>query len=299
MEQYATNPSLTASVVQTALEREDIGPGRTVLDLGCGTGQLTLGWYVRFFFYFKKNLLILQDSFLSYPFGSVFFLPLASMVLFSALVDSDFVWGIDYDPTAMQVATENIRALEMEDRVSVVLAHVGPPPTTSAVTPLLRRKNEKQKGKNINNYNRNHGKSGRPPPPPSPTANLVAENSDQNDCNDGNNIFPFVDQCVDTVMTNPPFGTKPDKAGMDAEFLKLACRLATRAVYSFHKTSTRSYIVSLAKSLPKVENVTVVAEMKFDIPQTYKFHKKASVDVLVDLIRVQLKNESSHLKSDH
>jgi putative methylase len=100
-------------------------------------------------------------------------------------------------------------------------------------------------------------------------------------------------------MTNPPFGTKPDKAGMDAEFLKLACRLATRAVYSFHKTSTRSYIVSLAKSLPKVENVTVVAEMKFDIPQTYKFHKKASVDVLVDLIRVQLKNESSHLKSDH
>ena len=30
----------------------------------------------------------------------------------------------------------------------------------------------------------------------------------------------------------------------------------------------------------------MIAEMKFDIPQMHKFHKKKSVDVEVDLIRL-------------
>ena len=34
--------------------------------------------------------------------------------------------------------------------------------------------------------------------------------------------------------------------------------------------------------------VQVVAEMKFDIPQTYKFHSQKNVNVEVDLIRVGL-----------
>ena len=33
-------------------------------------------------------------------------------------------------------------------------------------------------------------------------------------------------------------------------------------------------------------NAEVVAEMKFDIPKMYKFHKQKCVDVEVDLIRV-------------
>jgi hypothetical protein len=34
--------------------------------------------------------------------------------------------------------------------------------------------------------------------------------------------------------------------------------------------------------------VQVVAEMKFDLPNVYKFHTKKSVDIEVDLIRVRL-----------
>lgn len=60
-----------------------------------------------------------------------------------------------------------------------------------------------------------------------------------------NLIFPglnFVsfrfDKYFDTVIMNPPFGTK-NNAGIDMEFLEVAVRLAKTAVYSLHKTSTR------------------------------------------------------------
>ena len=50
LEQYPTSPQLTAAVVWTALERDDVGPGRSVLDLGCGTAMLSLGWYVMYMY---------------------------------------------------------------------------------------------------------------------------------------------------------------------------------------------------------------------------------------------------------
>ncbi|XP_017872909.1 PREDICTED: methyltransferase-like protein 5 [Drosophila arizonae] len=46
------------------------------------------------------------------------------------------------------------------------------------------------------------------------------------------------DKAFDTVVMNPPFGTKHN-AGMDMRFLDVGTRLATGAVYSLHKTSTR------------------------------------------------------------
>jgi predicted RNA methylase len=44
----------------------------------------------------------------------------------------------------------------------------------------------------------------------------------------------------DTVVTNPPFGTR--SKGADMLFLKAAIDHATTAVYSLHKTSTRQVI---------------------------------------------------------
>jgi predicted RNA methylase len=46
LEQYPTSPHLTAAVILAALERDDVGPGRTVVDLGCGTGMLSIAWCV-------------------------------------------------------------------------------------------------------------------------------------------------------------------------------------------------------------------------------------------------------------
>lgn len=101
--------------------------------------------------------------------------------------------------------------------------------------------------------------------------------------------FPLHDNCVDTVMTNPPFGTKGDNAGIDIEFVLLACQLARRAVYSFHKTTTRDYVLrTIQTNVTNIQSVKVIAEMKFNISNTYQFHQQKSVDIAVDLIRVEL-----------
>jgi len=43
LEQYPTSAHLSASIILTALDRGDAGPGTSVLDLGTGTGMLGLG----------------------------------------------------------------------------------------------------------------------------------------------------------------------------------------------------------------------------------------------------------------
>jgi len=95
----------------------------------------------------------------------------------------------------------------------------------------------------------------------------------------------------DTVIMNPPFGTR--EKGADLDFLKMALRLATTAVYSLHKTSTRKRVISMAKK--SGVNCKVIAELRFDLPASYKFHKKDSVDVEVDLIRFVLPNQDINL----
>ncbi|KAF3643824.1 Methyltransferase-like protein 5 [Capsicum annuum] len=44
-------------------------------------------------------------------------------------------------------------------------------------------------------------------------------------------------QIVETVVMNPPFGTR--RKGADMNFLSLAMKVASQAVYSLHKTTTR------------------------------------------------------------
>lgn len=56
------------------------------------------------------------------------------------------------------------------------------------------------------------------------------------------NIFFRFGQKFDTVLMNPPFGTKHN-AGTDMKFLDTAFKISNKAVYSLHKTSTR--LVSL------------------------------------------------------
>ncbi|XP_060814762.1 rRNA N6-adenosine-methyltransferase Mettl5 [Bombus pascuorum] len=89
----------------------------------------------------------------------------------------------------------------------------------------------------------------------------------------------------DTVIMNPPFGTKHN-TGIDMKFLEIATKLASNSVYSLHKTSTRNYV--LRKAAQYGAKGKVVAEVKFDIPRSYKFHKQCSVDIETDLIRFEL-----------
>lgn len=88
-------------------------------------------------------------------------------------------------------------------------------------------------------------------------------------------------QLFDTVLMNPPFGTRTK--GIDVVFLERAIALCTGAVYSLHKSSTRDFL--LKKASQWGVEAQVVATMRFDIPQMYKFHSKKTKDVQVDMLR--------------
>eukprot|EP00062_Callorhinchus_milii_P005788 gi/632945631/ref/XP_007888161.1/ PREDICTED: methyltransferase-like protein 5 [Callorhinchus milii] len=75
--------------------------------------------------------------------------------------------------------------------------------------------------------------------------------------------------------------------GMDMIFLKTALDMATTAVYSLHKTTTREHIQKKANEF-KVK-MEVIAELRYDLPASYKFHKRESVDIKVDFIRFSFK----------
>lgn len=85
----------------------------------------------------------------------------------------------------------------------------------------------------------------------------------------------------DTIVMNPPFGTK--NTGIDTCFVIKAME-CSNVVYSLHKTSTRSHFVKLAAE--NSWDFQVAAEMKFNIPKTFKFHKEKSKDIMVDLYRL-------------
>jgi len=89
----------------------------------------------------------------------------------------------------------------------------------------------------------------------------------------------------DTVVMNPPFGTKHNK-GLDLLFLQTGIAMARNTVYSLHKTSTREHVLKRASEWGVKPQV--LAELRYDLPATYKHHKKSSVDIHVDFIRFSI-----------
>jgi len=86
----------------------------------------------------------------------------------------------------------------------------------------------------------------------------------------------------DTVVMNPPFGTKHNQ-GIDMVFLQAGLRLSNNSVYSLHKTSTREHILKKASDWDV--DVKVIAELRYNLANTLKFHKKKTVDIEVDFYR--------------
>lgn len=89
---------------------------------------------------------------------------------------------------------------------------------------------------------------------------------------------------ADTVFTNPPFGTR--RKGADVVFLQAAFRLSRHAVYSLHKTSTRTHIGKVGKALGAT-SAEPIAVLRYDLPKSYAFHTKASKDIEVDIWRFE------------
>lgn len=181
LEQYPTRPHIAACMLHTMSSTFDDIENKTIADLGCGCGVLSIG---------------------------------------SVMLGAGFVTGFDLDPDALELFAQNIEDFEM-DNVDLINMDV-------------------------------------------------------------KNIGEGWENKFDTVIMNPPFGTKHNK-GLDMRFLQTGISLASRAVYSLHKTSTREHVLKKAKDWG-VE-AQVLAELRYDLPNTYKHHKKVSVDIQVDFIR--------------
>lgn len=111
---------------------------------------------------------------------------------------------------------------------------------------------------------------------------------------------------ADTVIMNPPFGTRPFSVavedqdefcttGIDMHFLQHARQLARHSIYSLHKTSTREHISKKAKDWNM--NMNVLAVLQFEIPKLEKkrAHRKATPaasaplkSIEVDFIRFEI-----------
>lgn len=87
---------------------------------------------------------------------------------------------------------------------------------------------------------------------------------------------------------NPPFGTKNNE-GIDLQFVQAALKVLrpNGTVYSMHKTSTRDGILRKAATWPNV-TAQVVAELRWELPKTYKHQRKQALDIAVDLVRYKL-----------
>ena len=86
---------------------------------------------------------------------------------------------------------------------------------------------------------------------------------------------------VDTVVMNPPFGTRSPHA--DIRFLQTALRIA-KVVYSIHKTSTRKHLERWFDEHNSTARVILRADM--EIPHQFSFHKKRRRYVEVDVFRI-------------
>ncbi|XP_053625179.1 rRNA N6-adenosine-methyltransferase METTL5 [Plodia interpunctella] len=114
-------------------------------------------------------------------------------------------------------------------------------------------------------------------------ADMEIANVDVLQCDFLNTGFCRLQNCYDTVLMNPPFGTK-NNAGMDMKFLRKGLDLSCDSVYSLHKSSTRSHIQKKVKEWGV--RGSVIAELRYDLPATYRFHKQQSRDIAVDLWRI-------------
>jgi putative methylase len=91
-----------------------------------------------------------------------------------------------------------------------------------------------------------------------------------------------IDETCDTVVMNPPFGVKTRSA--DRPFIRAALK-AGKVIYTMHKTTTRDFIIEYIKRCGGA--VTDIAQVKFDLPYSYSFHKKRIKRIEVDIYRIE------------
>ncbi len=94
-------------------------------------------------------------------------------------------------------------------------------------------------------------------------------------------VVEFNEKC-DTIIQNPPFGTK--RRSIDKIFLEKAL-LIGKVVYSIHKAGNRKFIEGVVKSMDK--GITHVLKGSMVIPWMFPFHRKKAYSIEVEVYRVE------------
>lgn len=87
---------------------------------------------------------------------------------------------------------------------------------------------------------------------------------------------------VDTVLMNPPFGTRQPHA--DVKFLQIALELG-KTIYTIHKASTRRFLQRWLRE-HGADNVRVIST-DMEIPHQFPFHTRKRDYVAVDVLRIK------------
>ena len=102
-----------------------------------------------------------------------------------------------------------------------------------------------------------------------------------------NSPISDLNQKVDTVFENPPFGTRIKHH--DRVFLEKAVNIV-KVVYSIHKSSqkVRDFLKRYVEDLEC--KVTNIVSLDFNIRPSYEFHKKNNYNVKIDIYRIKRGN---------
>lgn len=181
LEQYSLSGEDAARILWFAGRVNNDISGRIVLDLGCGTGILAIG---------------------------------------SALLNAEFVFGVDVDPYALRIALDNAMNLDVYSKISFICADVSKLP---------------------------------------------------------------INDTVDTVIQNPPFGVH--RRGADIMFLEASLNIA-RVVYSLHKYTPDNHLF-ISRFVSKLGcKIVDMLPLTITIPYTFDFHREFKRKINVVLYKI-------------
>lgn len=74
-------------------------------------------------------------------------------------------------------------------------------------------------------------------------------------------------------------------SGIDLQFVKAGLSILKKdgKLFSLHKTSTRQYITKFVAQKLSGIHAECIAQLRWNLPATYAYHKRQSVDIEVDL----------------
>ncbi|KAJ6241660.1 methyltransferase-like protein [Anaeramoeba flamelloides] len=255
-EQYCTNSHLASHILYNIATKFGFEE-KSVIDLGCGTGMLTIG---------------------------------------CSILGANQILSVEIDPNALEIAKENISDLIFEDSSNSEEEEDGDEEEEDGAEEEEQEEEEEEEEEEQEQEQEQEQKEEQ-----------NSENEEQKvikeiialdditlvECD----VFKLTQKEIieiygedirfDCAILNPPFGTKIK--GVDVKFVTKALEFIKPggSVFSFHKTTTRKFLIKHFTNMGY--NVDVLFQVKFDLPKSYKFHRKKNVEIMVDILHITKK----------